>query len=184
MWVFGYGSIIWKPNFEYAERRPGFVEGWTRRFYQYSTDHRGVPGDPGRVVTLVEHEDERCWGVAYRVIDEEAERIRRQLDEREKGGYERHIFEVHPSDDGEPDPISSALAYVATPDNDKWAGPASPDQIARRAVGASGPSGDNVDYVLKLARHLREIDGTDEHVFEVESAVRTRLDGSDPGGSC
>jgi cation transport regulator ChaC len=66
-WIFGYGSLVWRPAFPHRRRRPASIRGFCRRFWQASTDHRGTPEAPGRVVTLIESPGDRCWGMAYEV---------------------------------------------------------------------------------------------------------------------
>jgi cation transport regulator ChaC len=168
IWVFGYGSLVWRPDFPFAERRPAFIEGWARRFWQGSTDHRGVPGAPGRVVTLVTAPGARCWGMAYRVAAADSAAVLSHLDYREKGGYRvEHVtlgFADRPATDG--------LVYRATPDNPNYLGPAAPEAIAAQVRASRGPSGPNIDYVLRLAEALREIDAEDAHVFGIERLLR------------
>lgn len=67
VWVFGYGSLIWRPGIAFRERRVARIRGWTRRFWQGSHDHRGLPHAPRRVVTLVPEPGASCEGVAFRV---------------------------------------------------------------------------------------------------------------------
>lgn len=169
MWIFGYGSLIWRPDFDHVEYRDGYLEGWTRKFYQGSTDHRGVPGAPGRVVTLLREPEARVWGRAYRVEPQQVDAIMAGLDHREKGGYERHQVDVVCAS-GES--VRDALVYVATQDNPEWAGPASVNEIARQIHRSRGPSGPNREYLLELAASLRRMEAHDPHVFAVEHALR------------
>lgn len=168
MWVFGYGSLIWRPDFPFEERRPGLVQGWKRRFWQGSTDHRGVPGAPGRVVTLVRDPDADVFGMAYRIGGEVRDRILRDLDHREKGGYERHEVDVW--SDGEV-VVPDALVYVATPENPVFLGEAPLDEMALQIHNSRGPSGANSEYLLELDRALRELGAVDPHVAELARAV-------------
>jgi len=177
VWIFGYGSLIWRPDFPYAERRPASIAGWARRFWQGSTDHRGVPSAPGRVVTLVPRARATCWGMAYRIAAAETYAVMTHLDYREKGGYriERVGLVFGDPASGRAQAGTAAaegLVYIATPDNPNFLGPAPPAAIARQVRASVGPSGPNDEYVLRLAEALREIGARDAHVFAVERHVR------------
>lgn len=163
VWLFGYGSLIFKADFPFLERRPASIHGWSRRFYQGSHDHRGTQEAPGRVVTLVVEEGATCHGMAYLVTPEEFA----HLDHREKNGYLRLATDMTFEDDT----IAEGIVYIATEDNAAYLGPASDDAIARQIAGARGPSGPNSEYLLELARALRELGKHDAHV----EAIAQRL---------
>ncbi len=169
VWIFGYGSLVWRPDFAYAEDRPAAIDGWGRRFWQGSTDHRGVPGAPGRVVTLVEAPGETCWGMAYRVDGDDREQVLAGLDYREKGGY--RLVDVSLRFTGTEGGIVGGLVYIATPDNPNYLGPAEPADIAAQIRASTGPSGHNVEYVLRLAAALRDLGAEDDHVFGLEKLL-------------
>ncbi|MCP5150597.1 MAG: gamma-glutamylcyclotransferase [Ectothiorhodospiraceae bacterium] len=167
VWVFGYGSLIWRPDFPFREARPARVHGWVRRFWQGSHDHRGLPHAPGRVVTLVPEPDGICDGMAYRIAREVVVETFERLDHREKNGYERHpvqlVFRDGPDSDG--------IVYIAPRDNHAFLGPAPLGAMVAQIRACAGPSGTNLDYLLRLAASLREMQADDPHVFELERAV-------------
>ena len=118
--IFGYASVIWKPGFPYVNKWWGYIEGYSRRFWQGSPDHRGTPRYPGRVATLLkdtvvaELEDgqhssgevkatvtSKTWGVVFQIDSNEAKKVLSQLDHREKAGFARFFLPVV-CEDGKP----------------------------------------------------------------------------------
>ena len=151
---------------------PAYVVGWARRFWQGSTDHRGVPKAPGRVATLVEDAGSVCWGVAYRVESAHRSSVLRELDHRERGGFARRTVPVRRA--GEGDAALAALTYVADAANPNYLGPAPLEEIAAQIGSAQGPSGSNREYLLRLEASLREIGACDDHVSGLAELLRLR----------
>ena len=169
LWIFGYGSLVWRPDFPFAQSRFGFVTDWVRRFWQGSTDHRGSPEYPGRVVTLVHRPGARCWGTVYRVHPRDREQVLAHLDHRERGGFDREEMKVEVrAGDGRSEQLL-AQVYLATSSNPNYLGPDSLEAIAAQVRAAVGPSGPNLEYLLELAKSLRAMGAEDEHVFRLES---------------
>ncbi|KAI1638599.1 ChaC-domain-containing protein [Biscogniauxia mediterranea] len=130
-WIFGYGSLIWKPPPHYDRRVPGWVTGYVRRFWQASQDHRGTPTAPGRVVTLIERPfwatladahasaPARVWGAAYRIRRDRVAEVKAYLDIREINGYTIHWEAFHPSSSSSsPFPPSSSSPSSPSPSPD------------------------------------------------------------------
>ncbi|KYQ90838.1 PUA domain-containing protein [Tieghemostelium lacteum] len=192
VYLFGYGSLMWRPGFKYVRKFNAYIKRYKRVFYQGSTDHRGTVEAPGRVVTLIkqpesstqdeslsvaavpggdnqDQEEWITWGTVYCVSDDDAVQILKNLDYREKGGYERHELEVFVDDKQES--VGSAIVYLATTENSEYLGEDSIENIAMQIFKSVGPSGRNIDYLLKLANSLHEINVVDDHVFSIEKEV-------------
>ena len=165
-WLFGYGSLIWRPDFPYHEARVARLDGWVRRFWQGSHDHRGAPDAPGRVVTLAPEPDGHVEGLAFRMDDDDA--IFERLDRREKNGYGLTTATLRFRDGRATD----GSVYIAPRDNHAFLGPAPLTAMADQIATCAGPSGTNRDYVFRLVEALRAHDIDDPHVFEIERRVR------------
>ena len=173
-WIFGYGSLVWRPGFDAVDARVARLDGFARRFWQGSPDHRGVPEAPGRVVTLVRDPHAHTIGMAYRVSDPVWNQVVENLDVREQGGYVRTDIEVTLLHGGSG---VTAVTYVGEPGNPHWLGPAPIEAMVEHIRHAVGPSGRNDDYVLRLDAWLREVGAEDAHVRE----LAVRLQGAGVG---
>ena len=162
-WVFGYGSLLWRVDFPYLERRRAVVHGWARRFWQGSRDHRGTPGAPGRVVTLTPAPGDECVGLAYRVDAA----VLAHLDHREKDGYERVGVAICTAAG-----VVDGITYIAPAGNPGFLGPAAPDVLAAHIRRSAGPSGGNEEYLRELAAALQRLQADDAHVSALLAHVQ------------
>lgn len=168
IWVFGYGSLIYKVDFPYIDKQSSTISGWERRFWMLSHDHRGTPENPGIVLTLTPTPNATCFGLAYRITEAEFE----HLDHREKNGYLRETIDIHLSGGR----IVKGFVYIGDRNSDVFLGPTPIAQLAEHIFYSKGPSGENAEYVYQMANALREHEVEDEHVFNIEKHLLKRPD--------
>ena len=170
IWIFGYGSLVWRPNFDYIDRQTAKIHHWARRFYQGSPDHRGTAKHLGRVVTLVPTPNEECYGVAYAIDSHNRDEIFDYLNMREQGGYdllETHIQLLNGKS-------VYGYVYTANQDNPFYLGPASIEEMAVQIVNSSGPSGTNLEYFTKLYEALTLFAPSEKHLTELYREITKR----------
>ncbi len=169
-WVFGYGSLMWRPQFGHEARAHGGLDGFARAFCIYSVHHRGTPERPGLVLGLAPGAGVR--GVAYRVAEAEWAQTYAYLLDREQP-TETYVEAVAPVrlDDGRTVP---ALVFLSDPAHPQWAGELDLARQAELIAGASGLSGRNVDYLRDLVGHLRAAGEADAGMEALLAQVEAR----------
>lgn len=161
LWVFAYGSLMWRPGFEHVEVLRARLAGYRRALCVRSYVHRGTRERPGLVLGL--DRGGACVGRAFRVQGEVAEATIAYLRERElvTNVYMERMAPVTLADGRR----VSALTYVIDRAHEQYAGALHAEDAAQTILGAAGVSGVNTDYVLNTVDHLREL-GIRDHWLE------------------
>lgn len=173
LWVFAYGSLIWKPEFEFAEARPAKIFGFHRSLCLWSIVNRGTPDCPGLVLAL--DSGGSCQGVAFRirastVIDQFAALWRREM---VRGSYVPKWLRAHTTRGAHP-----AIAFVMNRHVPSYAGRLTDAQIIDVLARACGQCGTSADYVCKTIAAL------ESHGLHDERLARYRhLLGRTPKGA-
>ena len=174
-WVFGYGSLMWRPGFEYLERRKAELAGYRRAFSLRSIRYRGTPERPGLVLGLDWDPTALCVGMAFRICPTRELSVRTYLSEREL--VNRSYFEIlHPVrllvEDGAEERPVPAICYVLDRTHPQYAGRLELEEQARIIAGSSGPAGTNRDYLHNTVAHLAELGVDDPELFALDRMVR------------
>jgi glutathione-specific gamma-glutamylcyclotransferase len=152
LWVFGYGSLMWRPGFEFIEQVPARLIGEHRALCVYSFDHRGTPEKPGLVLGL--DRGGACRGIAFRV----ASRLRGATIDYLRGREQTtNVYrEVMRSVwlENEARERVSALAYVVDRGHVQYAGRLTLSEQLRYVQQGHGRSGNNRDYVLSTVKSI------------------------------
>ncbi len=157
-WVFAYGSLIWRPGFDYVETSKATLCGWHRAMCILSTHYRGCAETPGLVLGL--DRGGSCRGLAYRVAGEEATTVQCYLHDREMvtGVYQPKFIRLK-LEDGRQVP---GYVFVARRDHAQYAGLLSPDAAARLIRQGNGFTGSSRDYLANTVTHLESLGLHDE----------------------
>jgi cation transport protein ChaC len=149
-WVFGYGSLMWRPGFRFVERRSATLYGRRRAFCIYSVHHRGTYERPGLGLGLAPGGSVR--GAAYRVDAADWDEVYAYLREREQPTetYVEASAQIRLADGAR----ANTLVFLSDVSHPQWAGALSLERQAELISGATGLSGRNVDYLRDLVEHL------------------------------
>lgn len=173
-WVFGYGSLIWNPEFTPADRCVATLRGYRRSFCMSSIHHRGSEADPGLVLALDAAEGATCEGVAFQLPEDCKDTVLTALREREliSTAYREEVLPLLLSDGR----AVQALAYVVDRDHRQYTGALNLADQAEIIARAQGGKGANRDYLWQTAQHLSELGIADAELDHLSALVRGLVD--------
>ena len=167
LWIFAYGSLMWNPEFAFAERRTAYLRGFHRSFCLYSRDYRGTPEQPGLVLGL--DRGGSCHGIAYRLPDERRGEVLDRIWAREMTGMVytmRRVTVV--TGDG---PVAAYACVVRRASGD-YAGGLTAEEMAALLARARGGRGTGRDYLANTVSHLDEMGIRDALLHRVAALVQ------------
>ena len=175
-WVFAYGSLMWRPDIPYAERRQALLHGHHRRFCIYSYVHRGSPEKPGLVMGL--DRGGACRGIAYRIEAAQWPATLAYLRAREQvtAVYVESERPVRLLDGDRR--VVTALVYEADRSHPQYAGRLGFEDQLRHVLQGVGVSGRCVDYVSQTVAHLEEMNIRDAALEALAVAIGNRQVGN------
>jgi glutathione-specific gamma-glutamylcyclotransferase len=167
LWVFGYASLIWRPEFEAVEQRPATVYGWHRALEMRSTVNRGTPECSGLVFALVAGGS--CRGMAYRVDPRHADTELERLWQREMptGVYDPKWLACRTQQG-----MVGALAFTLSRTSPSYVGPLPDEEMLRILRTACGRYGTTLDYLVGTAASLRGVGIRDREIERLVDLAR------------
>jgi glutathione-specific gamma-glutamylcyclotransferase len=170
LWLFAYGSLMWKPEIAFDAVRHAVVDGWQRRFCLWQRRYRGCRDWPNLMLALVEGGS--CAGVVYRLEGSDVRRRIAPIWKREMIAYGYEARWVTAQTEAGPVP---ALAFVAWTGGPRYAGELADEEIAAKIASACGHVGPGAEYLLETAAKCAELGIEDEHLFRIEALVARHL---------
>lgn len=169
LWVFGYGSLIWQPGFDFVAKEQAMLRGYARSFCMRSIHHRGTVDHNGLVLALDRVDDAHCHGIAFQVADKMAAQTLDYLRERElvSSAYLEKTLPVTLNDGRE----ISAVTYVIDADHDQYCqlDLETQAQMIATAVGGRGP---NTDYLYNTVDSIKALNLVDPELSWLDKRVR------------
>ena len=176
LWVFGYGSLMWEPGFDYVSAHAARVFGYHRALCLLSVRNRGTPERPGLVVAL--DRGGSCRGRAFRVSAAKASAVRAYLWEREMytGAYRPLNVRVALDGGGQ----VTALTFGARPDHAQYCHPETDSQAAELVIQGQGSYGTSLDYLRNVVSHLDEFGIADGPLHRILAIAESKEAASAP----
>jgi glutathione-specific gamma-glutamylcyclotransferase len=170
VWLFGYGSLMWKPDMDFVERRIARLLGWHRRFCLWQWRYRGSKSKPALMMAL--DRGGSCVGIVFRIAAPDVSLKLAKVWQREMTGKGYRPQWVRVQAEGR---VLKAITFVADRKSYRYAGRIKESLIAEHIAAACGPTGPNAEYLLETLLHCQEIGIRDLMLSRLEVLVARKM---------